>query len=150
MSKQCGLFMTFILLCGLSLGSVAWAENSGTIKVRIINLQNKKGVVDVMLFKSEEDYPIVNGENTFKIIPASIASDYTAEVTFVDVPYGDYAVVALHDENNNQKMDFDDKYNPIEGIAASNNKSCTDFEEAKFTLDQSRMVVGIQMKYYYL
>ena len=57
--------------------------------------------------------------------------------TFTDVTPGTYAVMVLHDANDNQKMDFADNGMPQENYGTSNNKmnfGPPQFSDAQFDL----------------
>ncbi len=61
------------------------------------------------------------------------------EITFENVAPGTYAIMVLHDENENYRMDFDNNGMPIESYGMSNNPLSygpPQFSEAKFEVDQ--------------
>ncbi len=60
------------------------------------------------------------------------------EVTFENVAPGTYAIMVLHDENENYRMDFDTNGMPIESYGMSNNPLSygpPQFSDAKFEVD---------------
>jgi uncharacterized protein (DUF2141 family) len=91
------------------------------LRVEVDGLRNAKGVVGVLLFHSADGWP----EDVSKSIrhdAAPIPADRRrATVTFDAIPAGDYAVVALHDENKNMKLDRNLFGIPREGFGFANN-----------------------------
>jgi uncharacterized protein (DUF2141 family) len=75
----------------------------------------------------------------------------TATAIFAGVPYGEYAVAAYHDENNNGKMDTGFLGIPVEGVGASNNPhpkfSAPSFTECRFDVRAPEKLVLIEMLY---
>ncbi len=133
-----------LLLC------LPFPKESGKITVEIAGLRNNKGQVYITFFKDGKGYydkaefavhtaaiPIVNGKATY-ISP--------------DLPYGNYAAVAIHDENNSKKLDLAFLGYPIEGIAVSNNAigrfwQIKDFEAAKVALKGANLKTVMKMVY---
>ncbi len=133
-----------VLLCLIA------PQESGKITVEINNLRNNKGQVCISFFKDGKGYydkpalaahsaliPIVNGKASY-ISP--------------NLPYGNYAAVAIHDENMTEKMDFATLGYPIEGIAVSNNAmgrfwQIKDFDAAKISLNSSVVKMPLKMVY---
>src|SRR5437879_5747805 len=79
------------------------ASESYTLTLAVEGVRNSKGIVGVLVFNSRRGWP----ENTaaaFRRI-AVPAQQGLSSVTISDLPEGDYAVVVLHDENENMKLD---------------------------------------------
>ena len=70
---------------------------------------------------------------------ATAAHTGVVEITIPDLPAGDYAVVALHDENANQQLDRNWLGVPVEQWGMSNNPpyrfAAPSFEAARFRLE---------------
>ena len=67
----------------------------------------------------------------------STIEDGIVTVTFEDVTPGNYAIMVLHDSNDNGKMDFDTTGRPSESYGMSNNPMLfgpPTFTDAKFEL----------------
>ncbi|WP_191859067.1 DUF2141 domain-containing protein [Hanstruepera ponticola] len=65
-------------------------------------------------------------------------------VTFENVTPGDYAIMVLHDENDNQRMDLEVNGMPKESYGMSNNPMLygpPTFTDAKFELTEDKEVV---------
>jgi uncharacterized protein (DUF2141 family) len=76
----------------------------------------------------------------------------TATAVFQNLPAGDYGVAALHDENKNGKLDFNEMGMPVEGYGHSNNPSkrmgAPGFDETKFTLNKPDTSIEIELIYW--
>jgi len=91
--------------------------NSGSVRVRVENVRNHRGVLRCALFDTEKAFP-----GDFKKAVAGItlpAAENTCE--FANVAPGNYAVAVFHDENANGKFDLKFYGMPREGYGASNN-----------------------------
>ena len=92
-----------------------------TLRIHVDGLRNSTGVVGTVLFASPDGFPDkVSG--AFRAGPTSIPAGQR-EVTAVwdRIPAGDYAVLALHDENANAKLDRNMFGWPKEGFGFANN-----------------------------
>jgi uncharacterized protein (DUF2141 family) len=76
----------------------------------------------------------------------------TATAVFPDLPAGAYGVSAIHDENKNGKLDFNEVGMPVEGYGHSNNPARRmgppPFDDTKFTLSQPTTSIEIQLIYW--
>lgn len=77
-----------------------------------------------------------------------------ATVTFQNLPAGEYAVSAFHDENQNGRLDRGLMGRPEEGIAFSNMTAPTQgrperptFDKAKFALNGQK-IVALSVRYF--
>jgi uncharacterized protein (DUF2141 family) len=110
--------------------------------INIDGLRSKKGNVMVCLWKKEDkDFPICSESLTNLKVPATTAS---VMVTFANLPAGEYAISAFHDENSNNKIDRGFMGIPSEGMAMSGidmsqgRRERPSFDRAKFTLNGSK------------
>lgn len=74
--------------------------------------------------------------------------DGKVQVIFKDVPQGEYAVMVLHDENENNRMDFDEHRMPKEDYGVSNNDMSfgpPQFSNAKFTVSGEDITMEIKL-----
>lgn len=124
------------------------ADSNGTITVNITDCHDDKGEVLVTLYNSKDGFP-EQPEKAIKKVTGKI-KDGKSQVVFSDVPYGEYAVSILHDENGNGKMDKNIMGIPKEGNGASKNPESfgpPKYEDAKFDLNSEKSSVEIKMKY---
>lgn len=112
--------------------SFSQEKNTQNITVTIENVKNDTGKVVVSL----------HTENTFMKSDAIQTTSSKIEngkitITFKEVTPGTYGIIALHDENENNRMDYDNTRRPIESYGISNNPMSygpPQFSEAKFEL----------------
>src|ERR1700738_14221 len=80
------------------------------------------------------------------------AKTMTATAVFEDLPQGTYGVGTIHDENKNEKLDFNEMGMPVEGYGHSNNPEKRmgppKFDETKFTVSSPETTVDIQLIYW--
>jgi uncharacterized protein (DUF2141 family) len=123
----------------------AQAPKTGTLKVEITGIRNANGDIRVALRTDENT--IVAGK-VIEIDPKTL----TAEATFDNLAEGDYGVAVIHDENKNEKLDFNDVGMPLEGYGHSNNPAKRpgppDFSETKFTFAAPIQTVEIKLIYW--
>ena len=126
------------------------AQPSGNLEIRITGLRNSRGKVNVNLFNKADGFPEDPvksfGWKTVKIIPDTIV------MVFEDLPYGNYAVSVLHDENGDGKMEKNFFGIPKEGFAFTNNckprMMSPSFSNAMIVLKQPKMKTELRMQYY--
>ena len=108
-----------------------------------------------MLFK-KKNWPPTKPDKAFKIKRIIVKSE-TIKGSFNSITYGEFALVAIHDVNNNNKLDtrWFPPGMPAEDISISNNAKGGPlgppaWEEAKFELKQSQIILTTQsMNYFY-
>jgi uncharacterized protein (DUF2141 family) len=139
----------------LVLGCSAWlassvplaaqAPRTASVTVHITGIRNADGNLRVAL-RSDEN-TIVQAR-TVDIDPKNL----TAQVIFEKVPEGAYGVAVIHDENKNEKLDFNEMGMPVEGYGYSNNPpkrpGPAPFEDTKFTLSAPSASVKITLIYW--
>ena len=122
---------------------------TGSIVVEVEALRNYSGSVRVSLYDSKEGFP-TKPEKAFRTVVRDIEKGMV-RVTFVDIPYGEYAAAALHDENKNGRMDLNWIMLPKEGFGASNIMQKRfmppAFNDAKFVLDSEETELKIRVHY---
>lgn len=124
------LTLIFTLLLSVTLSNAQETEGGQTITVTIENITNNNGNVLLSLHTKDtfmKGPGIQNKES--KIVDGKI------EVTFENVAPGTYAIMGLHDENENKRMDFEDNGMPKESYGMSNNDMSfgpPQYEMAKF------------------
>ncbi len=125
-------------------------EKTGSIYVEITNIRNDKGDVKVSLYDQKDGFP-GNHEKAVANIIADIPG-ITVTAVFDSIPYGEYAIGILHDENNNFIMDSNWIGIPKEGFGASNDAPARmgppKYNDAKFDLIKPELRLKIQMAYF--
>jgi len=113
------LILTIVLVFSVIFMSNAQevTENNleNTITVTVPNVLNNNGKISFALFTQE------NFRKQPLFAKSSSIENGTSKVTFEKVPTGTYAIICFHDENNNDKMDFEENGMPKESYGTSNN-----------------------------
>jgi len=139
--------MKTILLASLSafLITLLSPENDErySLTVKVENLRNSKGTIQIALYNKDGSIPDENYKNYFKMGKVSITNG-KSQYTFSNLPKGNYAVNILHDENSNGKIDKG-LILPKEGIGFSNYTSIgltnrPNFKKASFELTQNKTI----------
>lgn len=140
-----------LLIALLSFNPVVSTENTNSVDVTITNLRNNDGHILVSLFDDAESFPDEE-EKAVKSLKVAITNG-KATFTFDGLSNGTYAIVYMHDENDNGEMDKNLVGIPKEGYGVSNNAiskfSAPKFEEAKFTLNGSEKKQQVLETYYF-
>jgi uncharacterized protein (DUF2141 family) len=121
------------------------AQSSGSLKVTVTGASNNTGSVKIALFNSQKSFEAGKAEPFMKA-SVSIKSG-VSEYVFEGVPYGEYAIMLFHDENDNGKPDMLFGI-PREDFAFSNNVAPKfgppKYSEAKFTFSVSGTDIKIK------
>jgi uncharacterized protein (DUF2141 family) len=140
-------FILPVLLSLLSIMSKAQTEtttDSGvTIDVTFTNLEDDKGHLLVSLYSSKEAF---NHKETLQSRRLKI-KDKTASTSLDNIPAGTYAIICLHDRNDNGQMDFNG-YMPEEAYGSSNNPVLMgppQFDLSKFEVTDQNLSMEITM-----
>ena len=140
-----------LLILTPAVGAPPPAERAGGVEltVRVKGLKNDRGQVAVALFDSAASFP--RQERALRGQVVRIAGG-RSQVTFAYLQPGTYAVAILHDENQNQKMDFNFLGMPLEGYGFSNDASALfgppSFERAAFRLLPRASAISINGRYF--
>ena len=135
------LILTFALAL-TTVFSFAQEDKGITITVTIDNVKNDTGKVLLSLHTSET---FMKGKG-IKDVESEI-KDGKITVTFENVLPGEYAVMALHDENGNQKMDFRENGMPLESYGTSNNVMAFGppvYDDTKFKVENKNLEMNIR------
>jgi len=138
--KTLSLIITLILSTTLSF---AQTETKQEVTVTIENIANNRGSLSVALH-SQETFMKSEG---VQIVSSKITGDKVI-VTFKDVTPGNYAIMVLHDENNNQQMDFEPNGMPLESYGISNNPMLMGpprFSDGKFEVLDKNIELTIKL-----
>ena len=125
-------------LLTLALIPVAAQAELFVLTVNVIDAEPPTGTIEVSVFDSAETFL----KRTAFQTPCRPAEDGTCSVDFAAVPDGEYAVVIVHDANDNKKLDNGFLGFGAESFAYSNDASNplfgrASFDDAKFTLTES-------------
>jgi uncharacterized protein (DUF2141 family) len=113
-----------------------------TITVTIDNVRNNNGKVSFALHTADTFMKGPGLQNA-----KSSIENGKATITFKNVVPGIYAIMVLHDENENGKMDFQDNGRPKEDYGTSNNPISygpPQFSDSKFKVSNEDLNIKIR------
>lgn len=122
---------SLFLLFAVSASGAAFADGQ-SLTVRLNGVQHDHGAVRVALFSDPKTFRKVDKAFATREVPAAAG---TITLVFDDVPAGQYAVMAYHDENGNGELDRRFGMFPTEGYGLSNNPKIMGppaFEDSEF------------------
>ena len=132
----------------LSLVSIAEVRAAGPgLEVRVSGVRNGAGQVGCLLFASADGFPSDIRKARKALLVPIVAGTGVCQF---DVPAGTYAVVAMHDENANGKLDKSVVGVPKEGYGASKDARGAfgpKFDDARFTYGGGSMTMPIPLRY---
>ena len=107
-----------------------------SLEMEINNLESNKGPIYIRILDENEN-PVIVG--------TSPVINYSAEISFDSIFPGKYAIQFFHDENKNQKMDFNLIGIPKEKFGSSNDVKPVlgppKFEKMLFEIYQDKKIV---------
>ena len=145
------LSLTFAWLLLLDCSVVA-AEvpDCRAMHVTILNIRNNIGTVDCALFDAPKGFPVQVLRSAMRLLVMKIRKT-EARCDFEDIPSGTYALVVLHDENRNGKLDISWIGIPKEGYGFSNDAKgsfgAPSFSAASFFYDGKDLDLKIALRY---
>ena len=132
-------------LLGALLATTGSAAVAATLQVKIDGVASGKGKLRVAVC----DQASFLKKCSIGALAAAHSGSVTVEVP--DVPAGNWAVMAYHDENDNQKLDRNELGIPSEGYGFSNGANAKfgppKFEQAAVAVGANATPVQITLKY---
>jgi uncharacterized protein (DUF2141 family) len=129
--------------------SLLGQPSTASLELEISEFRNTKGHVLVSVFDNANDFP--NNEEKAVVNKKVKVTQKTHFITIENLPPGEYAVVFLHDENGNEKMDTNFVGAPTEGYGASkdavNTFSAPKYKDAKFLLEGEKKYLKLKIFY---
>lgn len=126
----------------------AGAVGSGTLVVEFSALRAQQGQIIVAVYDKDEGFPL-DLEDALLLRRVPVGSGPVR--IDLSLPYGSYAVAAIHDENGNDTLDTSWIGLPREGVACSNNAhgrfGPPSYEDAEFVFGKDGQVVAMKMAY---
>jgi len=126
------------------------AERGVALSITASGFRNTKGRAIIALYASSEAW--LKSDKALRVETATIDGP-SVTVRFIDLQPGVYAASAIHDENDNGKLDM--RYFPVprpsEGAGVSNNGrkrfGPPSWEDATFVLPDSAYAITINLRY---
>jgi uncharacterized protein (DUF2141 family) len=139
------------VLMSADLQTVAFAQTACPgIHVKILDIRNNTGTVDCALFESPTGFPSEFLHSATNVMIIKIRKSQ-ARCDFMDIPPGTYAMVVIHDENMNGKLDTNALGIPKEGYGFSNDAKkflgTPSFSDASFTYDGQNIDMTMSLHY---
>lgn len=111
------------------------------LTVQVTDIKHADGQLLIAVFDQENGFP----KEIQKAITIAKASPKQPQVTFKNLPAGNYAVVVVHDRNQNNQVDKNFMGIPNEPIGLSNYTTIglsnrPDFGKASFSMQQSGLM----------
>jgi len=121
---------------------------TSTLNLSIQNINKANGNIMVAIFKGEENFLKDDKAVASKI--ALVEKIGELDLTFTNLPYGEYSVAVYHDVNGNQKLDTNLFGVPTEPYGFSNNArskwGAPKYKVARFQLNQLEQSMVINVK----
>jgi uncharacterized protein (DUF2141 family) len=135
------------LILAITFMSAFKQQTEGTLTINTASFNNGKGKAVAFLFRKSDDIP----NTPFKTLSVNI-KDNKADFQFQNLPYGEYAIILLHDENSNGKIDHSMGL-PSEQLGYSNNwelgffTGMPTFSKLKFQFSAGAKTQSINISY---
>lgn len=143
------VFIISIILCFSAFaGDDERTKNTtGTLIVEFVGLKSNNGNVKVALANSIQNYK--DHKNPFRGLTISIKQN-NATVIMEDIPFGEYAVKAFHDEDANDDLTTNFLGIPVEDYGFSNDArgmfGPPGWDDAKFNFDKDTLKIEFTIK----
>ena len=89
---------------------------SGELTVIINSARNEQGHIEIHLINSPAQF---NNKSPSYAVCHKVINNLKAQCAFRDLPYGDYAIFAFHDQNADQTLNYNFLGLPTEKLAIS-------------------------------
>jgi len=124
---------------------IAASAELPSIKLTVSGADPATGTIEATLFNSTEDFLL----EAFLQESGEVAEDGTFSAEFVGLAAGEYAIVVVHDANDNGVYDAGMFGFGGESVAYSNDASSwlgrPGFDDAKFTIDEGGQTIHISL-----
>jgi len=112
----------------------------------VSNIENSNGILSVALYGNDG----VFGEEDGIIQEIKLLPEIGSVDTTITIDNGEYAIIVLHDENRNDKMDTGFMGIPKEGYGCSNNSmsliGIPKLEKSLFSIASGKTTVNIELR----
>ncbi len=146
------MLLNLIVLCLLAISNVPGVhqnseDSKGTLIINFEGLSSDNGTVKVALTNSKENYK--DHKNPFIGLTIPI-SNKKAVAVIEDLPFGNYAVKAFHDEDGNDMLNTNFLGIPTEDYGFSNDArgmfGPPSWDAARFRLNKEELAISITIK----
>ena len=130
-----------VLFLGLAFPIFFLAQSTVDLQVKISNIENNRGLVQLGLYNDASRFPKVG--RTYKMVRVRTKGKHKY-YTFKDLPVGKYALAIYHDENANKICDTNFFGIPKEAYAFSNGIrprfSAPSFQSCSFMVNANKAI----------
>ena len=120
------------------------------VELNIVNVKNKKGHIQIMVFKDSESYKADNPIQILRFTKTAV-KDACMKI-FIRIPKGEYGLILLDDENDSGEMEYNILGLPKEGFGFAGyyhrGIRRPDFEKFKFTVAEEKIQKEIRVRYF--
>lgn len=125
------------------------SQETAVLRARVEDLRNERGQLRVGVFDSAKGFP---KRREGAVVWRSVPADAEERVVEIALPPGRYAVVVLHDEDADKKLDANWLGVPTEGYGVTNNPKprmrAATFKEAAFDLAAEGAEKTVSIQYF--
>jgi len=150
MRIRCVLLFAVLVFASHPEAAFAQSTSCPGIHINILNIRNRTGTIACALFDSPAGFPIEYLRYATSMMAIEIR-DAQARCDFVGIPRGTYALVVIHDENRNGKLDTNWLGLPTEGYGFSSGAKATlsapSFSDASLWYDGGTLELTISLHY---
>jgi uncharacterized protein (DUF2141 family) len=145
MKKTISLLVFLLVFLNTSLLAL---NQEGSLTVKVIGFENNKGQLILQVFREKDD---IFEDKPYKKLESKIDKQQT-EITFENLPYGSYSIMAIHDEDNNGVMNHNIMRLPTESFGFSNSWNLSifsgkpTFEKTSFLFSEKNSTLKIMIK----
>ncbi|WP_107038220.1 DUF2141 domain-containing protein [Brumimicrobium mesophilum] len=142
--------ITIVFLVSFICSSFSFAQENGNLIIEVKGIKNEMGKVRFIVFSHPHGFP--SSPEKAKYIAEGEININSSKIEIKNIPFGEYAVSVMHDENNDGKISKNFLGIPQEGIGVSNDTKSTfgppRFDQAKFKFTRDKQSIEINMQYY--
>jgi uncharacterized protein (DUF2141 family) len=140
------IFGFFIMLSTMIIP--LFGDDSADMILILGNVKNTNGVIGVAIFSNPSGFPGDHMKAYKKVKVKAVKG--TNVITIHNLPYGEYCVAIMHDENKNDSLDMG-IFGPLEGYGFSKNIPGSlfgpGFDECKIKINQPEIKLNIIIRY---
>lgn len=138
--------LTLFILLGISSCVISFSQSEEhQLTIEINNIKEARGKVMVAIYADKEHYL----DSEYAIPAEALVTESGSLTITVNIPFGDYAIGAFHDINENGELDTNGVGIPNEPYGFSNGRKGTfgppSFNKAKFQFSQQGQIHQIKL-----
>jgi uncharacterized protein (DUF2141 family) len=143
-----GWFIKFVGMTLLFAVATTAIADTGQLTIRLVGFTSDEGTAAYAMWSGPDDW--LGKEGTTVTDGFAPIVEGVSEIVIDALPFGEYAVSAYHDQNNNQQLDTRIFGIPKEPLGTSNDAKMRfgppKYQDAKFQLEQDALTITITIK----